>query len=115
MLLTIMGVSSVHGCIICLYHQPLSFLLLLLLLLLRLLPFFFFFCISVNVKWGKEQYEVDLAPEDGLDAFRAAIFSLTSVAPDRQKLMVKGKQIKVWSKKKKKEENEDGERRRKQP
>jgi hypothetical protein len=70
------------------------------------------FALPVLVKWGKEQYEVELNVADGMDTFRAQLFALTMVAPDRQKLMLKGKQIKVVvsNKKKKKRRRKKNQR-----
>ena len=49
----------------------------------------------VTVKWGKETYNVDReSAEGGLEVFQAVLQSLTSVAVDKQKLLVKGKVIK---------------------
>eukprot|EP00050_Salpingoeca_kvevrii_P010356 m.7832 g.7832 ORF g.7832 m.7832 type:complete len:480 (+) comp2806_c0_seq1:17-1456(+) len=49
--------------------------------------------ISVNVKWGKEKYTVDLDTSESPVVFKAQLFALTSVEPARQKLMFKGKTI----------------------
>lgn len=46
--------------------------------------------VLVTVKWNKSSYQVDLAPELGVGAFKAQLFSLTNVPPERQKLMGKG-------------------------
>ena len=49
----------------------------------------------VNVKWGKEvfkQVEVDLT-EDVM-TFRSQMYCLSNVPVDKQKILVKGKQIK---------------------
>ena len=51
---------------------------------------------AVHVKWGKEKFkdiECDTAEPPVL--FKAQLFALTSVQPDRQKVMVKGIVIKV--------------------
>ena len=45
----------------------------------------------MNVKWNKSSYDVDVEPSEGLETFQAALFSLTNVPADRQKLMCKGK------------------------
>lgn len=47
--------------------------------------------LSVNVKWNKNSYDVDVEAAEGLETFQAALFSLTNVPADRQKLMCKGK------------------------
>eukprot|EP00039_Didymoeca_costata_P031423 m.34659 g.34659 ORF g.34659 m.34659 type:complete len:557 (-) comp8759_c0_seq2:2549-4219(-) len=48
---------------------------------------------QVKVKWGKEKLDVDLDPSEGPDVFKAQLFAVTQVSPDRQKLMVKGKTV----------------------
>ena len=46
---------------------------------------------TVSVKHGKNKYpDVDLDPEASTEEFKALMFSLTSVEPERQKIMVKG-------------------------
>lgn len=55
-----------------------------------------FIFVLVNLKWGKQVFKevaVPLAP-GGFELFQAQIYSLTSVPPERQKLLFKGKQIK---------------------
>jgi len=57
--------------------------------------------VNVNVKWGKEAFsdiEVDLS-EPPL-VFKSQLFALTSVPPDRQKVMIKGALLKddEWGK-----------------
>ena len=47
---------------------------------------------SVNVKWGKESYDIDSG--SSFDELQALLFSLTFVPLDRQKIMSKGKMIK---------------------
>lgn len=50
---------------------------------------------EVTVKWGKESYKVDReSAASGLEVFQAVLQSLTSVATDKQKVLVKGKAIK---------------------
>ena len=46
------------------------------------------FCFgSVNVKWGKEKFEgVQLNTDEPPMVFKMQLFSLTSVAPERQKV-----------------------------
>jgi ubiquitin carboxyl-terminal hydrolase 14 len=56
---------------------------------------------KVNVKWGKESFsdvEVDLTQPPLV--FKSQLFTLTNVAPDRQKVMVKGALVKddEWGK-----------------
>uniref|UniRef100_A0A7N8WKD9 Ubiquitin carboxyl-terminal hydrolase n=1 Tax=Mastacembelus armatus TaxID=205130 RepID=A0A7N8WKD9_9TELE len=57
------------------------------------MPVCFFF--SVNVKWGKEKFDaVELNTEEPPMVFKAQLFALTGVQPDRQKVMVKGGTLK---------------------
>jgi len=50
----------------------------------------------VNVKWGKEKFEdVHCNTDEPPIVFKAALFSLSGVQPDRQKVMYKGAVIKV--------------------
>lgn len=50
----------------------------------------------VNVKWGKEKFDaVELNTEEPPMVFKAQLFALTGVQPDRQKVMVKGGTLKV--------------------
>lgn len=52
--------------------------------------------VSVNVKWGKEKFDaVELNTEEPPMVFKAQLFALTGVQPDRQKVMVKGGTLKV--------------------
>jgi ubiquitin carboxyl-terminal hydrolase 14 len=48
----------------------------------------------VQVKWNKDTYDVDVNTDESLDLFKAQLFELTHVTPDRQKILVRGKQIK---------------------
>lgn len=55
-----------------------------------------FLCVSVNVKWGKEKFDaIELNTEEPPMVFKAQLFALTGVQPDRQKVMVKGGTLKV--------------------
>jgi ubiquitin carboxyl-terminal hydrolase 14 len=46
---------------------------------------------SVKVKWGKETYPgVEVDTEDDPVVFKAQIFALTGVQPERQKVVCKG-------------------------
>uniref|UniRef100_A0A8C4E3K1 Ubiquitin carboxyl-terminal hydrolase n=1 Tax=Dicentrarchus labrax TaxID=13489 RepID=A0A8C4E3K1_DICLA len=57
-----------------------------------LIPLF----LSVNVKWGKEKFDaVELNTEEPPMVFKAQLFALTGVQPDRQKVMVKGGTLKM--------------------
>ncbi|XP_076001210.1 ubiquitin carboxyl-terminal hydrolase 14 [Genypterus blacodes] len=50
---------------------------------------------TVNVKWGKEKFDaVELNTEESPMVFKAQLFALTGVQPDRQKVMVKGGTLK---------------------
>lgn len=52
---------------------------------------------TVNVKWGKEKFDaVELNTEEPPMVFKAQLFALTGVQPDRQKVMVKGGTLKVY-------------------
>lgn len=52
--------------------------------------------LPVNVKWGKEKFDgVELNTEEPPVVFKAQLFALTGVQPDRQKVMVKGGTLKV--------------------
>ncbi|VDP07762.1 unnamed protein product [Heligmosomoides polygyrus] len=48
---------------------------------------------NVNVKWGKEKYEVLLDFNEPPLVFKSQLFALTGVPPDRQKVVVKGKTL----------------------
>lgn len=48
----------------------------------------------VKVKWGKENFsDVELNTDEEPVLFKAQLFALTGVQPDRQKVMCKGKTI----------------------
>ncbi|CAD6187331.1 unnamed protein product [Caenorhabditis auriculariae] len=49
--------------------------------------------VLVNVKWGREKYEVDLNIDESPLLFKSQLFALTNVLPDRQKLLAKGRTI----------------------
>uniref|UniRef100_A0A670I9W7 Ubiquitin carboxyl-terminal hydrolase n=1 Tax=Podarcis muralis TaxID=64176 RepID=A0A670I9W7_PODMU len=54
------------------------------------------FPLAVNVKWGKEKFDgVELNTDEPPMVFKAQLFALTGVQPDRQKVMVKGGTLKV--------------------
>uniref|UniRef100_A0A8C0YP46 Ubiquitin carboxyl-terminal hydrolase n=2 Tax=Cyprinus carpio TaxID=7962 RepID=A0A8C0YP46_CYPCA len=51
--------------------------------------------LSMNVKWGKEKFDaVELNTEEPPMVFKAQLFALTGVQPERQKVMVKGGTLK---------------------
>ncbi|KAK3703588.1 hypothetical protein QZH41_019139, partial [Actinostola sp. cb2023] len=48
-----------------------------------------------NIKWGKEKFEsVELDTDEPTEVFKAQLFTLSSVPPDRQKVMLKGAVLK---------------------
>uniref|UniRef100_A0A4W3K0Z1 Ubiquitin carboxyl-terminal hydrolase n=1 Tax=Callorhinchus milii TaxID=7868 RepID=A0A4W3K0Z1_CALMI len=50
---------------------------------------------SVTVKWGKEKFEgLELNTDDPPVVFKAQLFALTGVQPERQKVMIKGGTLK---------------------
>lgn len=49
----------------------------------------------MKVKWGKELYpDVEVDTDEAPLLFKAQLFALTGVQPERQKVMVKGATIK---------------------
>ena len=51
----------------------------------------------VNVKWGKEKFsDVECNTDEPPMVFKAQMFALSGVQPDRQKIMVKGAVVKVF-------------------
>lgn len=55
-----------------------------------------FLFVLVNIKWGKEKFEnVELNTEEPTEVFKAQLFALSSVPPERQKVMLKGAVLKV--------------------
>uniref|UniRef100_A0A8C7IP06 Ubiquitin carboxyl-terminal hydrolase n=1 Tax=Oncorhynchus kisutch TaxID=8019 RepID=A0A8C7IP06_ONCKI len=57
--------------------------------------FCFSFISSVNVKWGKEKFDaIELNTEEPPMVFKAQLFALSGVQPERQKVMVKGGTLK---------------------
>ncbi|XP_031552451.1 ubiquitin carboxyl-terminal hydrolase 14-like [Actinia tenebrosa] len=49
----------------------------------------------VNIKWGKEKFEnVELNTDEPTEVFKAQLFALSSVPPERQKVMLKGAVLK---------------------
>ncbi|KAL0279456.1 UNVERIFIED_CONTAM: hypothetical protein PYX00_001005 [Menopon gallinae] len=53
---------------------------------------------KVKIKWGKEQYnDVEANTDEDPLVFKAQLFALTGVHPNRQKIMVKGSTLKDWS------------------
>ena len=55
---------------------------------------------KLNVKWGKELYkDIEVSTSEPPVVFKAQLFALTNVAPERQKIMFKGKTLgdESWS------------------
>lgn len=51
----------------------------------------------VNIKWGKQTLnDVELDPTQDLVTFKVQVNSLTNVPVDKQKIMLKGKILKVY-------------------
>lgn len=51
--------------------------------------------VAVKVKWGKELYsDVEANTDEDPLVFKAQLFALTGVQPERQKVMVKGSTLK---------------------
>ena len=49
---------------------------------------------KVNIKWGKEQFsEVEMSTDDSPLVFKAQLFALSGVQPERQKILVKGQTV----------------------
>lgn len=56
---------------------------------------FFTYIFAVKVKWGKETFtDVEANTAEPPLVFKAQLFALTGVQPDRQKVMVKGASLK---------------------
>jgi len=51
--------------------------------------------VKVNVKWGKESFDVDADVAGDLETFQAQLFALTNVPAERQKILLKGKVLKT--------------------
>ena len=52
--------------------------------------------IIVSVKWGREKFEnVELDSDESPELFKAQLFALSAVPPERQKVMFKGSVLKV--------------------
>ncbi|XP_022107798.1 ubiquitin carboxyl-terminal hydrolase 14-like isoform X2 [Acanthaster planci] len=50
---------------------------------------------KVNIKWGKEKFsDIECCVDESPDVFKAQIFALTGVQPERQKVMLKGATLK---------------------
>lgn len=52
-------------------------------------------CVSVKVKWGKQSYpDIEVNTDEPPILFKAQLFTLTGVQPERQKVMLKGVTLK---------------------
>ena len=50
----------------------------------------------MNVKWGKEKFtDIECNTDEPPEVFKAQLFALSGVQPDRQKVMMKGAVLKV--------------------
>ncbi|XP_062506247.1 ubiquitin carboxyl-terminal hydrolase 14-like [Corticium candelabrum] len=49
---------------------------------------------KVNVKWGKEKYDVELDSDEPPLLLKNVLYSLSGVSPERMKLMIKGQTVK---------------------
>jgi ubiquitin carboxyl-terminal hydrolase 14 len=50
--------------------------------------------VKLNVKWGKEQFkDIEVNLDEPPIVFKAQLFALSGVQPERQKIMVKGQTI----------------------
>lgn len=59
------------------------------------LCYFFFFFFPVKVKWGRENYPgIEVNTDEEPILFKAQLYALTGVQPDRQKVMCKGTVLK---------------------
>ena len=50
--------------------------------------------VPVTVKWGKENYDVNVDTTEAPTVFKFQMYSLTGVQPERQKIMIKGSTLK---------------------
>ncbi|CAI5441061.1 unnamed protein product [Caenorhabditis angaria] len=48
---------------------------------------------SINVKWQKEKYTIDVDTTQPPLVFKAQLYALTQVVPERQKVLITGKQL----------------------
>lgn len=56
---------------------------------------FYHFFVAVKIKWGKEVYaDIDVNTDEPPILFKAQLFALTGVQPERQKVMIKGVTLK---------------------
>ncbi len=61
--------------------------------------------VLVNVKWGKEKYDVELDSDEPPLLLKNVLYSLSGVSPERMKLMIKGQTVKVGVKRESSETN----------
>ena len=45
--------------------------------------------VNISVKWGKEKLDVEVDPNENPLVFKGQLFTLTGVAPERQKVVIK--------------------------
>lgn len=50
--------------------------------------------IKVCIKWGKKILDVETSLSSSLEEFKALLYSLTNVLPEKQKLLTAGKILK---------------------
>jgi hypothetical protein len=50
--------------------------------------------VELLIKWNKESLTTTASDADSLESLRAALYSLTTVLPEKQKLIFKGKILK---------------------
>lgn len=54
--------------------------------------------VKYTLKVGKEELEVEHTQEENFEDFQAKVFTLTDIPPKNQKILLKGKMIKVnWN------------------
>lgn len=51
--------------------------------------------VIVNVKWNGTDYELEADTDDSVELLKTQLYTMTSVQPDRQKLLFKGKTLTV--------------------
>lgn len=51
--------------------------------------------VKYTLKVGKEELEVEHTQEENFEDFQAKVFTLTDIPPKNQKILLKGKMIKV--------------------
>lgn len=52
----------------------------------------------MKVKWGKDTFkDVEANTDEDILVFKAQLYALTGVPPDRQKIVIKGTNLKSWA------------------